>query len=106
MKYGLDILVVQKIQQVFAGFPQINEVILYGSRAKGNYNPGSDLDLTVKGENLSLSVMNQIGLDIDDLMLPYIVDISVFSHIKNPDLLENIHRVGIVFYQKEFSLKF
>ena len=106
MIYGLDNSVVQKIQQVFAGFPQINEGILYGSRAKGNYKPGSDIDLTVKGENLTLSVMNQVGLNIDDLMLPYIVDISVFSHIKNPDLLEHIHRIGITFYQKESALKY
>jgi len=100
MKYGLDDLTVIKIQAVFAFFPQVEKAILYGSRAKGNYRPGSDIDLTLKGENLTLSVMNQISLVLDDLLLPYTFDLSVYTHIKDSDLLEHIGRVGVEFYSK------
>ena len=100
MKYGLDDLTVIKIQAVFAFFPQVEKVFLYGSRAKGNFRPGSDIDLTLKGENLTLSVMNQISLMLDDLLLPYTFDLSVFLHIKDSDLLEHIDRVGVEFYSK------
>jgi len=100
MKYGLDDATVQKIQDVIGAFPQVDTAVLYGSRAKGNFKPGSDIDLTLKGSNINLSVMNQIGLSLDDLLLPYTFDLSVFDHIKEPDLLEHIDRVGIVFYER------
>jgi len=100
MKYGLKEETIEKIQNVFATFPQVDKAILYGSRAKGNYKPRSDIDITLKGENLKLSVINQIGLMLDDLMLPYTFDLSVFSHIKNNDLVEHIDRVGIEFYSR------
>ena len=100
MKYGLEDSTIQKIQDVFSAFRQVEKVILYGSRAKGNYKPGSDIDLTLKGQNINLSVMNQIGLLLDDLLLPYTFDLSVFEHIKDPNLLEHIERIGIVFYER------
>jgi type I restriction enzyme S subunit len=106
MRYGLDDATIQKIQDVFAAFPQVDKVILYGSRAKGNYKPGSDIDFTLKGENLALSVISRIGLMLDDLLLPYTFDLSVFSHIRNTDLIDHIDRAGIEFYSrwKEYKL--
>jgi predicted nucleotidyltransferase len=100
MRYGLDDTTIKKIQDVFSAFPQLDKAILYGSRAKGSYKPGSDIDLTLTGENIDLSVMNQIGLKLDDLLLPYTFDLSVYAHIKNHDLLEHINRVGIEFYKR------
>lgn len=74
--------------------------ILYGSRAKGNYKNGSDIDLTLKGRGLNLSVINKISLELDDLLLPYLFDISIFQQISNEDMIDHINRVGIVFYDK------
>ena len=101
MKYGLSEETVSKIIGVFSRFKQVEEVILYGLRAKGNFKPGSDIDLTLKGEKLRLELLNKISIDIDDLLLPYSFDISIFHQITNPDLLEHIARIGIVFYKKE-----
>ena len=98
MKYGLEDDIIVKIQNVFATFPQVEKVILYGSRAKGDFKPGSDIDLTLFGESIDLSIMNQIGLMLDDLLLPYTFDLSVFKHIRNKELLEHIDRVGVEFY--------
>lgn len=106
MRYGLDDTTVKKIQDVFSGFPEVEKAILYGSRAKGVQKAGSDIDLTLKGENLALSTMNRIGLMLDDLLLPYTFDLSVFLHIKNNDLLEHINRVGVEFYCKKKEVKF
>jgi predicted nucleotidyltransferase len=99
MKYGLKEETVEKIKNVFSGYTEVQEVILFGSRAKGNYKPGSDIDLTVKGK-LSASVLNQISLKLDDLYLPYTFDLSFYNHIDNQDLIDHINRVGILFYQK------
>lgn len=100
MRFGLDEKVVKQIISTFSLFPEIDEVILYGSRAKGNFREGSDIDLTIKGNNLSLTTINKISLCLDDLMLPYIFDISIYRQINNPDLIDHIKRVGVIFYKK------
>ncbi len=101
MPYGLTTEIVDKINEVFFRFSEVEEAILYGSRAKGNYKPGSDIDLTLKGEKLKLKILNKICLVLDDLLLPYSFDISIFHQISNPDLIDHIERVGLVFYKKE-----
>lgn len=85
------------ICRVLHRFPQVEEAIIYGSRALGNYRPGSDIDLTLRGQ-IKLSVLNQISLALDDLMLPFEIDLSVFDEIENPQLQEHIRRVGKLFY--------
>lgn len=51
MKYGLTQEIIEKIRSVYSRFPQIEKAVLYGSRAKGNYKTGSDIDLTLYGTN-------------------------------------------------------
>jgi predicted nucleotidyltransferase len=101
MNYGLKENTIQKIQEVLAAFPEVSVAVIYGSRAKGNYKPGSDIDLTLKGNNLNLSIANKISLALDDLYLPYTFDLSVYNHIDNPELIEHINRIGITFYEKK-----
>ena len=98
MPFGLTEDTINKIRGVFAQHPQVAEVILYGSRAKGTHHNGSDIDLTLKGQGLDLGLVNRISNDIDDLLLPYTLDLSIFSQIENPDLVDHIHRVGVVFF--------
>ena len=100
MQYGLHRDVVVGVNKVFMQYEQVKEVILYGSRAKGTFKPGSDIDLSLKGDDLNLKLLNKIGLELDELLLPYTFDISIYSHIKNKDLLDHIERVGLVFYKK------
>lgn len=100
MLYGLKEDTVKKIQDVFAAFPEVDNVILYGSRAIGNYKNGSDIDLTIKGKDLNLSVLNKISLQLDELYLPYTFDLSVYAHISSEALLDHIRRVGIEFFCK------
>ena len=98
--YGLKKETVEKVNSIFARYPEIETVILYGSRAKGNYKPGSDIDLTLIGGKLNLKLLNRIRLDLDDLFLPYAFDLSIYHHITNADFIEHIERVGAVFYKK------
>ena len=100
MKYGLSDTTIQKIRAVLKDYPQVDRAILYGSRAKGNYKNGSDIDLTLHGEGLTLNVLYKILEDIDDLLLPYTIDLSIFHDIDDPDVIEHIHRVGATFYEK------
>jgi uncharacterized protein len=98
VRYGLEDLDIQKIQSVFTQFPEIQKVIIYGSRAKGNFKMGSDIDLTIHGENLSFSTLLSIRGKLDDLNLPYLFDVSIFTSLENLDLIKHINRVGQEFY--------
>jgi predicted nucleotidyltransferase len=101
MKYGLPQSAVQKICAVLSRYPQVEKAILYGSRAKGSYKNGSDIDLTLHGgADLTLNVIYRILDDLDELLLPYTIDLSIFNDIGDPDVIEHIQRVGATFYQK------
>ena len=99
MKYGLTEAVIGKICAVFARFPAVEKAVLYGSRAKGNFKPGSDIDLTLHGEELTSDLRASIASELDDLLLPYTIDLSVFKELNHTPLREHIERVGVVFYQ-------
>lgn len=98
-RFGLKETTIAQIQAVLAHYPPVEKAILYGSRAKGNYKPGSDVDLTlVGGEDLTRAVLYRIMEEIDNLLLPYTFDLSIFRHISDSDVVEHIQRVGMVFY--------
>jgi len=101
VKYGLQDAVIEKIRGVFTRYPQVEQAILYGSRAKDTYKNGSDIDLTLRGgEDLTLNVLYRISDDLDDLLLPYTIDLSILSQISSLDILDHIQRVGLTFYEK------
>jgi len=98
--FGLKQQHIDLINACFAQYPQIEQVILYGSRAKGNYKNGSDIDLTIVGD-LDFRSLLKLENQLDDLLLPYKMDISLHHKINAPDLLEHIQRVGLLFYEKQ-----
>jgi predicted nucleotidyltransferase len=105
MRYGLSEQTIEKICGVFASHPAIDKAVLYGSRAKGNFKPGSDIDLCLYGAGLFLSELGDISFELDDLLLPYMIDLLIFDQLKHPGLLEHIKRVGVVFYKRQSLLE-
>ena len=103
MKYGLTDEQWNKIKSVMASNSRVSRVLLYGSRAKGNYKPFSDVDITLVGDELTHEDLNRIILAIDDLLLPYQFDISLFHALKNAELINHINRRGVVIYERETS---
>ncbi len=103
--FGLDPDTLRNIRGVFTKLPQIEKVLLYGSRAKGNYRNGSDIDITLFGNELNLkNSVYPLMDELDELYLPYTFDISIFEYIDNEKLIEHINRVGKLFYEKEKTL--
>lgn len=101
-RFGLSEITIEKICSVFARHPEIEQAILYGSRAKGNFKNGSDIDLTLRGGNdLTQELLYVIILELDDLLLPYTIDISLFNALSDSDLIEHIQRVGVLFYERK-----
>jgi len=98
MQFGLKRSILERIRGVFSGHPQVRQVIIYGSRATGN---GSDIDLTVKGEAVTLSELMKIEVELDNLSLPYKVNLSLLHKINDSDLIDHITRAGAVFFENE-----
>lgn len=95
---GLNDTDIKKIRAVFSLHKEIEQVVLYGSRAKGTYKPASDIDLVLVGDNLNLTIQQAIENELDDLLLPYKFDVSLFHQIENKELVNHIERVGTVFF--------
>ena len=104
MQHGLSAQTLQKIRDVFVRYPQVEEAVLYGSRARGDYKNGSDIDLTLRGgDALTHTVLSRIANDLDDQLLPYTIDLSILGNIRNPEMVKQIKRVGVVFYKNKDS---
>ena len=98
-KYGLSDRTLATLDSIFRKYPSIKQAILYGSRAKGDYRNGSDIDLSLKtGENFTFTDLLHIAGDFDDSDMPYFVDVSIYDKLSNPDLKAHIDRVGKVLY--------
>lgn len=101
MRYGLKETTIQQICDVLARHPQVDKAVLYGSRAMGRFKNGSDIDITLfGGEGLTLQVLYKIMDEIDDLLLPYTFDLSVYSKLGDDDLIDHIKRVGVTFFER------
>lgn len=100
MSFGLSGKILTQFKQVFEKYEEIQEVIIYGSRAKGNFRPGSDIDLVLKGENVTDEIRSKVWLELDELNTPYLVDLAVFQELSSQNLIEHIQRVGQVFYKR------
>jgi len=100
-QYGLEEKEIAAIKNILAQHQEVEQAILYGSRAKGNFKPASDIDLVLKGDKLTVAVQNRIADELDDLLLPYKFDLSVFHQISDDDLLEHIERIGLEFYENK-----
>lgn len=92
---GLDLNVIKQLHNVLSHYPEIQTATLYGSRAKGSFTPSSDIDLCLTAPDLTYSQFIKVSTELDDLLLPYSIDLSLLHHIENKELLEHIERVGI-----------
>ena len=95
---GLPDTAIEKIRAEFNRYPEIQRVILFGSRAIGTYQVGSDIDLCIEAESLNLTQLLKIENALDELLLPWKIDLSLKHFIDNPALLAHIRAYGIIFY--------
>ena len=100
-RYSLPEETIAMIAAVFARHPEVERVILYGSRANGNDRRGSDIDLALQGgDGLTERVLYSIVRELDELPVPYSFDVAIHSMIVNQALLDHIRRRGAVMYER------
>jgi uncharacterized protein len=99
--FGLQPHDIKTILAILRQHPEVAEAIMFGSRAKGNYKRGSDVDIALKGSRLTHRTVATIGDTLnEETIMPYHFDLLNHDTISNPDLLAHIERVGICFYRK------
>jgi type I restriction enzyme S subunit len=105
MQFGLSENIIEHINKVFEENSKVHEVILFGSRAKGNYRDDSDIDLALKGRNVSSKDILSLGVKLEALNIPYKIDLINYATVNDKDVVDHIDRVGIVFYERWKKLK-
>jgi predicted nucleotidyltransferase len=98
---GISESVLSEIKLVFSNFQEVEKAVIFGSRAKGNFFEGSDIDIAVFGEKLNFELMLDISIEMDKIDLLQPIDLVHFEKIKEPDLKKHIERVGIEIYDLE-----
>ncbi|MCE2690705.1 MAG: nucleotidyltransferase domain-containing protein [Betaproteobacteria bacterium] len=98
-EFGLPPATLEAIRRILAEVPAVKKAVIYGSRAKGTYRPGSDIDLTLFGDGLDLDTLGRIATRLHESPIPYQVDLSIFELIDHAGLREHIQRVGQPFYE-------
>ena len=99
MKFGLSDTVIKELQNVFLRYANIEKVLIFGSRSKGNYRAGSDIDLAVIGKDIDYRLILNLQCDIEDLELLYSIDLLDYQKKKGTPIGDHIDRVGQVFYE-------
>lgn len=90
------------IISVLIQYPEVTDAFIFGSRAKGNFHNGSDVDIALKGENLNADIVSRISYELnEETILPYKIDVLNYHTISNKELVEHIDRVGINFYRNK-----
>ena len=99
--YGLSDTSYQELIQILASIPEIDDAIIYGSRARGDYWHASDIDLSLKGANIDKRVLHQLNDKLYESHIPYFFDTNIYSEIRNPAFKANVDRDGKQLFHRQ-----
>ncbi len=102
LRLGLSEKTIERICSVLSSYSAVQKAFVYGSRAKGNFREGSDIDIAISGD-IDAKILGDIAEDLDELLLPYTIDLLVCETLKNDKLRKHIDRVGKLLYEKDTS---
>lgn len=100
--YGLDDDVINILVNYFEQTKQIEKVIIFGSRACGNYKESSDIDFALVGD-INNYLLFKITDDLSSLPLIYKFDVLNYKDISNKKLLAEIRTKGKIFYERQIK---
>jgi predicted nucleotidyltransferase len=99
-EFGLSERDMKVFQDIFRQYPEITKVQIFGSRAKGNFKTGSDVDLAVMNEGVDTRTLLNVRGAFEESSLPYKVDLVYPITLKHTELKDHITRIGIIFYER------
>lgn len=98
---GLSREELKALQNVFSKYPEIESVVLFGSRAMNTHKHGSDVDLLLRGKKIDFGTVANVHGDLADTTLPYFFDVLSENTLESPELKEHVRRFGVVVYSLE-----
>lgn len=106
MNFGLSETDLEYIINTIEHFPEIEKAVIFGSRAKGNYKPGSDVDIAIYGKKVTFDILSKLHSMLEDSSpMPYMFDIVDYTHSNHKELKEHIKRAGRVIWQSNESAR-
>jgi len=99
LSFGLSAEILDELRVVFSRFSAIDRVLIYGSRARGDFRPGSDIDLLVLAPTMASLEFAQLWMALDDLPIIFRLDVSLCQEVNNPKLMRNMLADGVTLYQ-------
>lgn len=102
-RFGLYESEISQLQEIFADFPEIEEVWIFGSRSMGNYQFNSDFDLAIKGKAVNQSLINAVKEKLEDDFFPLRFDLVDYQTLNNLDLLTHIREEGRLLFRKNLD---
>ena len=100
VSFGLTQKHLEFLRTLFLAYPEIEAVVLFGSRAKGSHKIGSDVDLLLKGEGVTVGTLARLGAAIEDSSFPYFVDLVSENTLTSKELQEHIRQFGVEIYSR------
>ena len=101
MTFGISDKSYRQIIQAIEAVPEIEEVLIFGSRAMGNFKPGSDIDLALKGAGVTTQTANKLAGQLNEsLPIPYLCDLVAYASLDNPELKKHIDCHGVRFFRR------
>ena len=100
-QFGIDKSDIKNIVAILKENNKVQKIILFGSRAKSTHSNGSDIDIALKGNNLNTNDVLSLSVELDELDLPYKIDLVIYDRIEEKSLKEHIDRAGVVLFERE-----
>jgi len=99
--FGLREDDIASIRHILSSYPEVRTGLIFGSRAKGNFKNGSDVDIALKGNDLTFKLILKISTELnEETLMPYHFDVLNYHTIQNEELIHHIDRIGVPFYEQ------
>jgi uncharacterized protein len=104
-RFGLTDRDMKTIHDILRSYPEIREVHIFGSRAKGEHRQGSDVNLAIMNSGTPVGRLSKMRGDFEESSLPYTIDIVDFTRLDNPEFIDHIRRAGLPFYRQDEKIR-
>ena len=100
-RFGISRRSFHAIQEAIDATPEIEEAIIFGSRALGTARRGSDIDIAIKGNRVTPETARALSTQLNErLPIPYYVDVLSYDAIDTPAVRNHIDTHGKRFYRR------
>lgn len=91
----------EELINIFSKYEEIERVVIFGSRARGDYKKTSDIDICLFGDKVDHAVLSKVWFDIEEINTYLSFDIVNYNELVKKELINNIVKEGIEIYNEQ-----